>query len=71
MNSFLAPFERVINFAIIKRDFNSDDELTQKGAYKRKQILKNFHEIINPMYEKNISLYHTIIIRSIFQIGPA
>ena len=53
VNSFLAPFERVINFAIIKRDFNSDDELTQKGTYKRKQILKNFREIINPMYEKN------------------
>ncbi|GIS70912.1 MAG: hypothetical protein CM1200mP10_04890 [Candidatus Neomarinimicrobiota bacterium] len=40
VNSFLAPFERVINFAIIKRDFNPDDELTQKGTYKRKQILK-------------------------------
>jgi len=53
VNSFLAPFERVINYAIIKRDFNSDDELTQKGTYKRKQILKNFSEIINPMYEKN------------------
>ena len=53
VNSFLAPFERVINFAIIKRDFNSDYELTQKGTYKRKQILKNFRKIINPMYEKN------------------
>jgi long-subunit acyl-CoA synthetase (AMP-forming) len=53
VNSFLTPFERVINYAIIKRDFNSDEELTQKGTYKRKQILKNFREIINPMYQKN------------------
>ena len=34
VNSFLAPFERVVNFAIVKRDFNPDDELTQKGTYK-------------------------------------
>ena len=53
VNSFLAPFERVINFAIIKRNFIKDEELTQKGTFKRKIIIKNFEEIISPMYQKN------------------
>ena len=53
VNSFLAPFERVINFAIINRKFIQDEELTQKGTFKRKIIIKNFDEIIYPMYQKN------------------
>lgn len=53
VNSFLAPYERVINFAIIKRTFIKDEELTQKGTFKRKIIIKNFDAIISPMYQKN------------------
>ena len=53
VNSFLTPYERVINFAIIKRSFINDEELTQKGTYKRKIIIKNFDAIISPMYKKN------------------
>ena len=53
VNTFLAPFERVINFAIIKRNFIENEELTQKGTFKRKIIIKNFDEIILPMYQKN------------------
>ena len=53
VNSFLTPYERVINFAIIKRSFINDEELTQKGTYKRKIIIKNFDAIISPMYQKN------------------
>ena len=53
VNSFLTPYERVINFAIIKRSFIKDEELTQKGTYKRKIIIKNFDAIISPMYQKN------------------
>ena len=43
----------MINFAIIKRSFINDEELTQKGTYKRKIIIKNFDAIISPMYQKN------------------
>ena len=53
VNSFLSPYERVINFAIIKRAFVNDEELTQKGTFKRKVIIKNFDTIISPMYQKN------------------
>ena len=53
VNSFLSPYERVINFAIIKRSFIEDDELTQKGTFKRKVIIKNFDTVISPMYQKN------------------
>ncbi len=53
VNSFLSPYERVINFAIIKRAFVNEKELTQKGTFKRKVIIKNFDTIISPMYQKN------------------
>jgi len=54
VNNFLSPYERIINFAIIPRDFSTDHgELTSKSTYKRKQILRNFAEIIQPMYEKH------------------
>ena len=53
VNSFLAPYERIVNYAIIQRDFSEDDgELTRKETYKRNIILKNFAEIIDTMYEK-------------------
>ena len=54
VNSFLPPYERIVNYAIISRDFQHDrDELTTKNTYKRKAIIKNFNNIIEPMYEKN------------------
>tara|TARA_B100001250_G_scaffold411758_1_gene441162 strand:+ start:1589 stop:6160 length:4572 start_codon:yes stop_codon:yes gene_type:complete len=60
VNSFLAPFERIINYVIINRDFEiKRDELTPKGTYIRKKILRNFEKIISPLYEKNyVSLHH-------------
>ena len=60
VNSFLAPFERIINYVIINRDFSLEkDELTPKGSYKRNNVLKNFSDIIQPLYEKNyISLHY-------------
>ena len=34
-------------------------ELTHKGTFIRNKILKNFKNIIDPLYEKNfVSLYH-------------
>ena len=60
VNSFLSPFERIVNYAIINRNFSKEKgELTHKGTFVRNQILKNFNKIIDPLYEKNyVSLYH-------------
>ena len=60
VNSFLAPFERIVNYVLIHRDFSKErGELTHKGTFIRTQVLKNFKKIIDPLYEKNyISLYN-------------
>ena len=60
INGFLSPFERIVNFSIIARDFSMDKgELTQKGTYKRKNVIKNFSTAISSMYKKNyLSLYN-------------
>lgn len=53
-NSDLAPYERVVNFAILDRDFSLDfDELTPKGSYKRKNIERNFKNLIDQLYQAN------------------
>jgi len=58
-NSFLSPFERILNFVIIPRDFSADQgELTTKRSFIRKNVLKNFREIIEPLYEKNYISLH-------------
>ncbi len=58
-NASLAPYERVINFAVIDRDFSIEqNELTAKGSYKRKTIEKNFSSLIKTLYKTNhISFY--------------
>ncbi len=54
VNNFLAPFERIVDFRIIDRQFNdAHHELTPKGTYKRRAIEKNFSEVIQTMYEKD------------------
>ncbi len=54
VNKFLSPFERILDFRLIDRPFSdSHKELTPKGTYKRRNIEKNFSEIIDSMYEKN------------------
>ncbi len=54
VNNFLAPFERIVDFRIIDRQFSdAHHELTPKGTYKRRVIEKNFDEIINSMYQKD------------------
>ena len=54
VNSFLSPFERIVNYVVINRDFSGDhNELTSKNTFKRKNILQNFKKIISPLYEKN------------------
>ena len=43
VNSFLAPYERIVNYIIINRDFSEmRGELTHKGTFIRNKILKNF-----------------------------
>jgi hypothetical protein len=42
-NQGLAPFERVVNFAVLDRDFERErGELTPKGSFQRKTIEENF-----------------------------
>ena len=54
VNTFLPSYERIVNYAIISRNFDHDhNELTPKNTYRRKNILKHFADIIHPMYEKN------------------
>ena len=51
VNRFLAPYERIINFEIIHRDFDAGQgELTPKNTYKRKIVEKHFKEYIEKMY---------------------
>ena len=50
-NSFLAPFERIVDFAILPRDLSADHgELTPKGTYRRKAVERNFAEAIRQLY---------------------
>ncbi len=58
VNRFLAPFERIVDFNFIDRDFEQDkNELTPKGTYRRKVVENNFISFIKPMYERS---YHSI-----------
>ncbi|MBN2662435.1 MAG: AMP-binding protein [Bacteroidales bacterium] len=51
-NADLAPYERIVNFAVIDRDFSVEmNELTPKGSYKRKNIEKNFKDLIKILYK--------------------
>jgi long-subunit acyl-CoA synthetase (AMP-forming) len=53
-NSELVPYERVINYMLLKRDFSLEKgELTPKNSYNRKNIEKNFQNEIEQLYEKN------------------
>ncbi|MCF8412464.1 MAG: AMP-binding protein [Melioribacteraceae bacterium] len=58
VNTFLAPFERIVDFRIIDRLFAKEHgELTAKGTFRRRIIEKNFESKIAEMYEKT----HTIL----------
>jgi len=50
-NRFLAPFERIVSFALIDRDFSAEQgELTPKGSFRRPAVERNFRDAIEPMY---------------------
>ncbi len=53
VNSFLAPFERIVDFLLVDREFDkAHGELTEKGTFKRSEILKHFDTFIETLYEK-------------------
>jgi long-chain acyl-CoA synthetase len=53
-NQDLAPYERVINYTLLERDFDIEkEELTPKGTMRRKVIEKNFETVIASLYESS------------------
>lgn len=53
-NQELMPYERVVNIALLERDFSLDKgELTPKGSFRRKQVEKNFKAVIDRLYVRN------------------
>lgn len=56
-NKDLAPYERVINFSVLNRDFDpAKGEITPKGSFNRKVIEGDFTETIGKLYESNTIL---------------
>ncbi|MEN8005775.1 MAG: GNAT family N-acetyltransferase [Candidatus Krumholzibacteriota bacterium] len=54
-NPVLGSHERVVNFAVLDRDFSQDrDELTAKGSFRRKVIEANFAEEIAGLYRSSV-----------------
>ncbi len=52
-NAFLAPFERIVDFTVIDRDFDAESgELTPKGTFRRKTIENNFLDSIKLLYRR-------------------
>jgi len=53
-NMDLAPYERVVNFALLERDFDRDrGEMTAKGSFNRKRIEADFAASIEELYRAN------------------
>jgi hypothetical protein len=53
VNKFVAPFERVVDFAIIDRDLDADrGELTPKNTPRRKVVVENFADVIETLYRR-------------------
>jgi N-acetylglutamate synthase-like GNAT family acetyltransferase len=53
VNRFLAPFERIIDFALLDRDFDDEHgELTPKGTFRRRAVEQNFASIIDGLYRR-------------------
>ncbi len=53
VNKFVAPFERIVDFAIIERDLDPDrEELTPKGTPRRSVVVENFEDVIETLYRR-------------------
>jgi len=56
-NRFLAPFERVVDFAVLPRDFDDEHgELTPKKTLRRRTIEANFGAEIEALYQRGSKL---------------
>ncbi len=56
-NAGLAPYERVVGFAVLDRDFEVErGELTAKGSYRRRIIEEHFRPAIEALYESSFAL---------------
>lgn len=54
-NRDLATYERVVDFAVLPRDFSLEaGELTPKGSYRRKAIEKAFAPVIGGLYRNRV-----------------
>ncbi len=54
VNLNLNPYERIIKFTILNRNFSEEKgELTAKGTFKRKVIESNFKEEIDSLYQRS------------------
>jgi long-subunit acyl-CoA synthetase (AMP-forming)/predicted GNAT family acetyltransferase len=63
-NKDLAPFERVINFTLLDRDFSLEKgELTPKGSFNRKVIEKNLAREIKELYKQNFIILESKNVR--------
>ena len=55
-NPQLAPYERVLNFTVLERDFSIEQgELTPKGSLRRKTIERNFADVIAELYQTSVA----------------
>jgi long-chain acyl-CoA synthetase len=53
-NKDMANFERVVNFSVLSREFSAAKaEITPKGSFNRKNILKNYRGLIEGLYQSN------------------
>ena len=56
-NKDVAPYERVVNFTLLDRNFSpGKGELTSKGSFNRKTIENNFLGLIESLYTSNVIL---------------
>ena len=54
-NRDLATYERVVDFAVLPRDFSLEEgELTPKGSYRRKAIEKSFAGVLDGLYRSRV-----------------
>lgn len=54
-NADLATYERVVDFAVLPRDFSLEEgELTPKGSYRRKAIERSFSPVIEGLYRSRV-----------------
>lgn len=59
-NADVAPYERVVNFTVLPRNFSAaKGELTPKGSFNRKMIERNFRKEIEQLYTSSYTAIKT------------